>query len=125
MIFDALFTPFLRLPYFKGKTRIEELLCRLLWVPNQTVVLGGARMELDLAEWTQMQLLKRNWLEPRTLELYAKLLRPGDVFVDVGAHVGFHSLVARQIIGFEGLVIAIEPQPYNARKILENWRAND
>lgn len=125
MVFDALLTAFLRLPHFKGKTRIETLLRRILWTPQQTKVFGGLRMELDPAEWTQMQLLKRNWLEPRTLDLYAKLLRPGDVFVDVGAHVGFHSLVARQIVGPAGLVIAIEPQPYNAQKILANWRAND
>ncbi len=125
MIVDKLLTPFLRLPHFKGKTRIEDTLRRLFWTPNQTEVFGDLRMELDPAEWTQMQLLKRNWLEPRTLELYAKLLQPGDVFVDVGAHIGFHSLVARQLVGPTGLVVAIEPQPYNAQKILANWRANN
>jgi FkbM family methyltransferase len=124
MVIDKLLTPFLRLPHFKGKTRIEESLRRLLWIPNQTKVFDGLRMELDPAEWTQMQLLKRNWLEPRTLALYQKLLRSGDTFVDVGAHVGFHSLVARKLVGPAGLVIAIEPQPYNAHKILANWRAN-
>lgn len=125
MVIDKLLTPFLRLPHFKGKTRIEELLRRLLWTPNQTVVFGGLRMELDPAEWMQMQLLKGNWMEPLTLELYAKLLQPGDVFVDVGAHVGFHSLVARKLVGPDGLVVAIEPQPYNAERILANWRANN
>jgi len=125
MIADKLLTPFLRLPHFKGKTRIETVLCRLLWTPNQTDVFGDLRMELDPVEWTQMQLLKRNWLEPRTIALYEKLLRPGDVFVDVGAHVGFHSLVARRSVGSDGLVIAIEPQPYNAQKILTNWRVNN
>jgi FkbM family methyltransferase len=125
MICDRLLAPFLRLPHFRGKTRIETLLRRLLWTPQRTAVFAGVRMELDLAEWTQMQLLKRNWLEPQTLELYKRLLRPGDVFVDVGAHVGFHSLVARHLVGEQGLVIAVEPQPYNAQKILANWRANN
>lgn len=125
MVVDKLLTPFLRLPHFKGKTRLEEMLRKWVWTPNQTRVFNGVKMELDPAEWTQMQLLKRNWIEPRTLELYAKLLQPGDVFVDVGAHVGFHSLVARQLVGPSGLMIAIEPQPYNAQKILANWRANN
>ena len=124
MILDRPLTPFLRLGHFKGKTRIETLLRQLLWTPARTEVFGGISMELDLAEWTQMQLLKRNWIEPQTLELYGKLLRPGDVFVDVGAHVGFHSLVARKIVGPEGIVVCVEPQPYNAHKILSNWRAN-
>jgi FkbM family methyltransferase len=125
MIVDKLLTPFLRLPHFKGKTRIETAMRHIFWAPNQTKVFGNLRMELDPAEWTQMQLLKRNWLEPLTLALYKKLLRPGDVFVDVGAHVGFHTLVARQFVGRGGLVIAIEPQPYNAQKILANWHANN
>src|SRR5205085_9100660 len=71
MVVDKLLTPFLRLPHFKGKTRLEELLRRLVWAPNRTRVFDGLKMELDPAEWTQMQLLKGNWLEPRTLELYA------------------------------------------------------
>jgi FkbM family methyltransferase len=125
MVIDKILTPFLRLPHFKGKTRIEELLRRLLWTPHGTIVAHGIRMELDPAEWIQMQLLKRNWIEPRTLELYAELLRSGDVFVDVGAHVGFHSLVARQLVGSEGLVMCVEPQAYNAQKILANWRVNN
>ena len=81
-------------------------------------------MELDLGEWIQLQLARKNWLEPQTIALYAKILKPGDVMADVGAHVGFHSLIGRQIVGANGLIIAIEPQPYNAHKIMRNWRAN-
>ena len=81
-------------------------------------------MELDPQEWLQLQLFESKWLEPETLNLYERLLRPGDVFIDVGAHVGFHSLVARHLIGPDGLVVAVEPQPYNAGKLLANWRAN-
>jgi FkbM family methyltransferase len=125
MIIDRLLTPFLRLPHFKGKTRLEQFLRRQFWTSARTPVFGGVLMELDLAEWTQMQLLKRNWIEPRTLELYAKLLQSGDVFIDVGAHVGFHSLVARRAVGPDGTVICVEPQPSNAQKILNNWRANN
>jgi FkbM family methyltransferase len=124
MLINHLLTPFLRLPHFKGKTRIEILLRQLLWTPIRTEVLSGVKMELDPAEWLQMQLLKGNWCEPYTLALYENLLKPGDLFIDVGAHVGFHSLVARQLVGWEGRCICIEPQPYNGHKILANWRAN-
>src|SRR5262245_25713330 len=120
MFCDRLLTPFLRLPPFRVKTRIEQLLRLMLCTPHRTVVAHKLRMELDLAEWTQMQLLKRNWLEPQTLQLYENLLQPGETFIDVGAHVGFHSLVARHLVGPNGLVIALEPQPYNAQKILAN-----
>ncbi len=58
-----------------------------------------------------MQFMKRRWLEPETIKLYEKLLEPGDIFIDVGAHVGLHSLIARHHVGPSGKVIAIEPQP--------------
>ena len=81
-------------------------------------------MDLDPIEWTQSDLLRDGGIEPLTSALYGKLLRRGDKYVDVGAHVGFHTLVARDLIGETGFVIAVEPQPYNCEKLLANWRAN-
>ena len=39
------------------------------------------------------------------------LLRPGDVFVDVGAHIGFFSLIASSLVGHTGKVYAFEANP--------------
>jgi FkbM family methyltransferase len=123
-VLDTILRPVLRLPHFKGKSRLEGWLRRTQWLPRRTRVKYDLLMELDPQEWLQLQLFESKWLEPETLALYERLLRPGDVFVDVGAHVGFHSLVARRLIGADGLVVAFEPQPYNAGKLLANWRAN-
>jgi FkbM family methyltransferase len=38
-------------------------------------------------------------------------LRPGDTFIDVGANHGTFSIVAAGLVGHEGLVVSIEPQP--------------
>ena len=81
-------------------------------------------MELDPLEWPQVSLIKDGCLEPLTTALYRRVLAPGDIYVDVGAHVGFHTLIARSLVGATGRVIAIEPQPYNCERILTNWRAN-
>jgi FkbM family methyltransferase len=123
-VLDRLLRPVLRLPHFKGKSRLEGWLQRTLWQPRRTRVKYDLLMELDPQEWLQLQLFESKWLEPETLSLYERVLRPGDVFIDIGAHVGFHSLVARHLIGQGGLVVAVEPQPYNAGKLLANWRAN-
>jgi FkbM family methyltransferase len=82
-------------------------------------------MELDPYDWLQSEMLLNGSTEPLTTSLYKQILKPGDVYVDVGAHVGFHTLVARKLIGDKGLVVALEPQPYNCHKILRNWIAND
>jgi FkbM family methyltransferase len=82
-------------------------------------------MELDPYDWLQSEILLKGTTEPLTISLYKNILKPGDVYVDIGSHVGFHTLVARRLVGDNGLVIAVEPQPYNCHKILRNWIAND
>jgi FkbM family methyltransferase len=84
----------------------------------------GFSMDLDPSEWMQNQLRHGNTHEPLTTHLFSKLLERGDTYLDVGAHVGYFTLVARQAIGDRGLVIAIEPQPYNCTKVLRNWSLN-
>jgi FkbM family methyltransferase len=51
------------------------------------------------------------------LLLFERWLRPGDVFVDVGAHWGIYTLAACRAVGPEGKVIAVEPNPASANII--------
>ncbi len=55
--------------------------------------------------------------DPATLKLFISWLKPGVVFYDIGANVGFHSLVAN-LINSEGKIYAFEPIPA-VRKIFE------
>lgn len=56
-----------------------------------------------------------------------RYLKPkqGDVFLDVGAHIGLHTMVAAYKVGDEGLVIAIEPAPANYLFLLKNIKLNN
>lgn len=47
--------------------------------------------------------------EPDTLATIRKLLVPGGVFVDVGAHIGEYALLGAKIMGPESSVYAFEP----------------
>lgn len=47
-------------------------------------------------------------------------LRPGDTFIDVGAHVGVYSLVASARVGSAGRVIALEAYPPTYAKLSAN-----
>src|ERR1700693_4603799 len=62
----------------------------------------GLRMELDPWEWYQNQIRSNRSIEPLTIALFKRLLAPGDIYVDVGAHVGYHTLIARTLIGDSG-----------------------
>jgi FkbM family methyltransferase len=50
-------------------------------------------------------------LEPGTRTVLTKLLVPGMTFVDVGAHIGLHTLAGARAVGAKGTVMAIEPNP--------------
>ncbi len=50
-------------------------------------------------------------LEPAVCALFEKLIQPGDAVVDVGANIGFLTLLACKLSGPEGRVVAFEPNP--------------
>lgn len=62
--------------------------------------------------------------EPAVQELLAKVLRPGMVYYDVGANVGFFAVIAARILGPSGQVVCFEPLPQNARQIEYNAKLN-
>lgn len=51
-------------------------------------------------------------------------LRPGDVFVDVGANFGMHTLHAADLVGPEGRCLAFEPNPEAYGLLVAHLRGN-
>lgn len=71
----------------------------------------GYRIVLDPADRSLTPpLLKRGRWEMHLAYQLWRRLRPGDVAVDIGAHIGVHALYAAKRVGPAGLVAAIEPQ---------------
>jgi len=62
--------------------------------------------------------------EPGVAALIDRYLAPGATFVDIGAHVGYHSLRAAARVGPAGRVIAFEPHPRSFRMLLDNVHRN-
>jgi len=56
--------------------------------------------------------------EAATTDAVARLLSPGDVFVDVGANIGYFTVMAAARVGSQGRVYAFEPNPL-PRRLLE------
>lgn len=53
-----------------------------------------------------------------------KVLQPGMTFVDVGANIGFFTLLGAREVGESGKVIAVEPNSENCRLIMLSLRHN-
>jgi|SRR3989344_1060277 len=66
---------------------------------------------LDLTSPPQFSIYRQKLYEPETAQKIYSLLKPGDVFIDIGANFGFFSLLACKKMKNSGLVIAIEPSP--------------
>jgi FkbM family methyltransferase len=62
--------------------------------------------------------------EPFETELLLDALRPGDVALDIGAHVGYYTLLMARRVGPRGRVFAFEPDPANFDLLRRNVALN-
>ncbi len=62
--------------------------------------------------------------EPYESKLMMGLLRPGDVAVDVGAMIGYYTVIFARYVGSQGRVYAFEPDPENHALLQENLQMN-
>ena len=62
--------------------------------------------------------------EPQTSLLAVGALRPGDIALDIGAHVGYFSMLFRLAVGSAGSVYAFEPMPDTYRRLVRNVMVN-
>lgn len=51
-------------------------------------------------------------------------LKQGATFIDVGAHIGFYTLLAAKRVGRQGRVFAFEPDPVTYARLIRNVKAN-
>lgn len=69
-------------------------------------------------------LLKTGTYEAPIVDLIHKKVNTGDIVVDIGAHIGHHTLLMRATVGETGIVIAYEPYPRNAQYIRDSVEKN-
>jgi FkbM family methyltransferase len=93
------------------------------------VASGPARgLRLDAAAFPLQHVharhLVRGTLEPPVQAALRRHVAPGAVVYDIGANLGFFSLLAARLAGPQGRVHAFEPAPANAAAIRANAAAN-
>ena len=62
--------------------------------------------------------------EPAFQAAFAARVPRGGVVYDLGANVGFYTVLAARLVGPEGRVVAVEPFPASAETVRHNARAN-
>ena len=72
----------------------------------------------------QKQLYFQGYFEYRETKLLEKYIRPGMTYLDVGANIGWHTLVAAKLVGVTGKVISFEPVLSTYTHLDKNIRLN-
>jgi FkbM family methyltransferase len=80
----------------------------------------GSRLRGDTQEVLQQHVYYFGVWEPHLTEWLQSRLSPGDVFLDVGANIGYFALLASGIVGRRGSVVAVEA----SQSIFAALRAN-
>ncbi len=85
----------------------------------------GLQLSLHLEDWIQQNIYFLGSYEERGLHFLESYLRPGDVFIDVGANIGLYTLLAAQRVGPGGRVCSFEPVPGTAARLRQQVALNE
>lgn len=88
--------------------------------------INGLKMSISDTDHPIVDSLRDTGLwEPKTTQFIKDNLKSGQVFVDVGASVGYYTLLASKLVGPEGKVYAFEPSKENLEILRENIKINN
>lgn len=99
----------------------------LRFIP-QDAVLPVMQGRLRGKRWIVRSAIHRCWLgmyERDECRLLEQTIRPGTVVFDIGANVGFYTLLASVLVGAAGRVFAFEPLPRNLTYLRRHLRLNN
>ncbi len=87
--------------------------------------LGNYKFEFSFRDQIGRQAFFAGCYEPQESACLRDILRPGMIFVDVGANWGFFTLMAARLVGSSGRVVAIEADPRVSARLKQNVAHND
>jgi FkbM family methyltransferase len=62
--------------------------------------------------------------EPATTKIFKEIVKRGDTVLDIGANIGYFSLLARTLTGPTGIIYAFEPELKNYDYLVKNIKVN-
>ena len=108
--------------------RLDQLITRFEMtsaILRSRAMVRGHTMLLDPTDSVvSPTLLRDGYFELLETELVEREIRRGDVVLDVGANIGYYTLLFARLVGDEGRVYAFEPDPRNFALLKKNVRIN-
>ena len=91
---------------------------------DRPMKIGGHQMIISSQDRYPPVDMAMDRYERETTRQFRRLISPGMVVIDVGAHVGYYTLLAAKQVGPTGKVYAFEPEPVNHGLLLRNVELN-
>ena len=114
----------LPLPAAKLGLRAYNKALRTLGPEHLATTYFGARVYCNPHDLIQRMILYFGAWEPDVSRVIEQNLSAGDVFVDIGANIGYDTLLASSRVGPNGKVVAIEASPRTFALLQRNLAAN-
>ena len=113
-----------------GIWRISNILFRGAWRGVHIIEVEGSKIWVDFNDPNPA--LRKTFQaygldlihEERTTALFKRVVRRGDVVLDLGANIGYFTLLAARLVGESGRVYAFEPEPMNFEYLKKNIAVN-
>lgn len=114
----------LPLPAARLGFRAYNKALRILGPEHLATTYFGARLHCNPQDLIQRMILYFGVWEPDVSRVIEQNLSAGDVFVDIGANIGYDTLLASSRVGATGKVVSIEASPRTFALLQRNLAAN-
>ena len=81
------------------------------WLKEDSVFVDGCKLKLDEFDRHGFTIYGDEDKEER--ELIKKIVKEGDIVIDVGVNIGYYTIIMAKCVGGKGQVYAFEPAPNN------------
>jgi FkbM family methyltransferase len=107
-------------------TLVHNLLNRVAPAESKVFACQGAlegyRMSID---WNRFRSFVYGTWEPEVIQAVTATVKEGMTVVDIGAHIGYYSLLFAKCVGPAGRVFSFEPVPENFALLRKNIQLNE
>ena len=114
------------------RRKIYDFIFNKLWTGGDVIEIQGSKMYVGvknepdtmMRQTLQTYALSSTW-EEDTTKLFEKVVKKGDIVVDMGANVGYFTLLSAKLTGENGKVFSFEPNPKNFEYLSKNIKINN
>ena len=114
-----------------GALVIYNFLFKKLWPYKNIIEIQGSKMYVNVNDESfsmrkTFEIYASDLIhEKATTDLFKKIVKEGDTVVDLGANIGYFTLLAAKLVGPNGKVYSFEPEPKNYSYLKKNIELNN